>query len=118
MQWDPKENKFVKASGNDLSYFDLKADPMFWGSIGEAYAYHGIIQAAREDFIEVVNAQRLQESWDQTESHMAEAILLWPLVVSNGDEDGLIFPAHLASQAQRILRARSNLVEMRGVLSR
>lgn len=117
-RWDVSKHDFVPSEGNDLGWFDLKADGMFWGALGESYAYHGLLRAAREDFVEAVAAQRLGELWDQTESHMAEAILLWPLIVSNGREDGLLMPAHLAAQAQRILRARANIVEMRDVLSR
>ena len=91
---------------------------MFWEAEGEVYAWHGLLQAAHVDMIEALDNQRLQEIWDQTESHMAEAVLLSPLIVSNGREDGLIMPAHLAALAQRILRARANVVEMRDVLVR
>lgn len=116
--WDPRANKFVPAEGNDRGFFDLKADGMFWEALGEAYAYHGLLQAAREDMSEAVSNFRLNEIWDQTESHIAESISLWPTLVSNGAEDGLLMPAHLTSLAHRILRARANMVEMRDILSR
>ena len=116
--WDPHANKFVPAEGNDRGYFDLKADGMFWEALGEAYAYHGLLQAAREDMADAVTSARLAELWDQTESHIAESVSLWPILVSNGSEDGLLMPAHLTSLAHRILRARANMVEMRDVLSR
>ncbi len=117
-QWSVPQKKFVASEGNDLGFFDLKADGLFWEAEGEAYAWHGLLQAARTDMIEAVDNQRLQEIWDQTESHMAEALVLNPLIVSNGREDGLMMPAHLAALAQRILRARANIVEMRDVLVR
>ena len=116
--WNVKTKTFVPAEGNDRGFFDFKADGMFWEAEGEVYAWHGLLQAAHVDMIEAVDNQRLQEIWDQTESHMAEAVLLSPLIVSNGPEDGLIMPAHLAALAQRILRARANVVEMRDVLVR
>ena len=116
--WNVKTKTFVPAEGNDRGFFDFKADGMFWEAEGEVYAWHGLLQAAHVDMIEAVDNQRLQEIWDQTESHMAEAVLLSPLIVSNGREDGLIMPAHLAALAQRILRARANVVEMRDVLVR
>lgn len=117
-QWDVRLKKFVSSEGNDLGFFDMRADGMFWQAEGEAYAWHGLLQAARADMIEAVDNQRLQEIWDSTESHVAEAIILNPLIVSNGPEDGLVMPAHLAALAQRILRARANIVEMRDVLTR
>ena len=116
--WDVPQKRFVPAEGNDRGFFDFRADGMFWEAEGEAYAWHGLLQAARADMIEAVDNQRLQEIWDSTESHMAEAIILDPLIVSNGAEDGLVMPAHLAALAQRILRARANVVEMRDVLLR
>lgn len=116
--WDVGQKRFVPAEGNDRGFFDFKADGMFWEAEGETYAWHGLLQAARADMIEAVDNQRLQEIWDSTESHVAEAIILNPLIVSNGAEDGLVMPAHLAALAQRILRARANIVEMRDVLTR
>lgn len=118
MRYDPKANKFVTGEGNQFGFFDLKADGIFWRALGEAYAYHGLLQALAEDFASVRSNFRLEEAWDQTEAHMAEAIVLWPWVVSNGAEDGIIMPAHLTSLAQRILRVRSNIVEMRDILNR
>ena len=116
--WDLKQRKFVPAEGNDWGWFDFPADAMFWEALGEAYAYHGILQASREDLIEAVDNFRLQDVFDQAESNMAEAILLWPLVVSNGAEDATFMPSHLATLSQRILRARASIVEMRDVLSK
>lgn len=116
--WDPRRNEFVPSEGNDLGFFDMKADGMFWEALGEMYALHGLMQAAREDMVEAVNNFRLNEIWDQTESAIAEATILWPLLVSNGAEDGLVMPSHLSALAQRILRARANIIEMRDILNR
>ena len=41
-----------------------------------------------------------------------------PAIISNGREDGWIMPTHLATQGFYILRARSNLIEVRDVLDR
>lgn len=44
------------------------------------------------------------------------ALRIQPWIVSNGREDGLIMPSHLATMGFYILRVRSNLVETRAVL--
>ena len=46
------------------------------------------------------------------------ASAIQPAIISNGREDGWIMPTHLATMGFYILRVRSNLVEMRDVLTR
>ena len=40
------------------------------------------------------------------------------MIVSNGREDGWLMPTHLTTIGFYILRARSNLVEIRSILDR
>lgn len=116
--WDPATKTFVEGTGNNLGVFDLRADNLFHEARGRMFAYHGLLQAARIDFAEVIAQRNLGDVWDRMESHVAEAAVLQPLIVSNGDEDGLLAPAHLSAMAQKMLRARANMTEIRDILAR
>lgn len=115
-RYDPVTDTFVPGEGNDWGWFDMHADDLFMYASGEMYAYHGLLQAARLDFADVVAKRDIGQIWDQLERHIAEAAALSPLIVSNGREDGIMMPDHLAVLAENILRARANITELRDVL--
>lgn len=117
-RYDPKTDTFVDGEGNDRGWFDFRADDTFMFALGQMYAYHGLLQAARLDFADVVDKRDLGPIWDLLERHVAEAAALSPTIVSNGREDGMMMPDHLAVMAQNILRARANMTELRDVLKR
>jgi len=117
-RYDPVTDTFVPGEGNDWGWFDPRADDLFMFALGQMYAYHGLLQAARLDFADVVDKRDLGPIWDLLERHVAEAAALSPTIVSNGREDGMMMPDHLAVMAQNILRARANLTELRDVLKR
>jgi hypothetical protein len=117
-QWDVRSKTFVPASGNNRGIFDFRADNLFYEAHGAMWAYHGILQAARVDFGQVVQQSNLDQIWDRMESHVAESASLEPLIVSNGAEDSLFFPAHLSAMAVNMLRARANMTELREILNR
>ncbi len=99
-------------------WFDTRADDIFMYSKGQLYAYYGILRAVRADFPEVVRIKALADIWDLLDEHLRRAIELDPLIVSNGREDGWLMPTHLTTIGFYILRARSNLVEIRSILDR
>jgi hypothetical protein len=107
-----------RADSHHSGWFDTRADDLFMFAKGQMYAYHGILAAARADFREVVQFREISAIWDNMERHIEEAIRLSPLIISNGAEDGWIMPSHLTTLGFYILRARSNLVEIRSVLDR
>lgn len=117
-RYDAKTDKFIPGKDYNLGWFDFHADDYFYEALGEMYAYHGLLQAARVDFDYVVRTRGLGDIWDQMEEHVAEAAALNPLIVSNGSRDGFIMPAHLASMSEIMLRARANMSEIEAVLSR
>jgi hypothetical protein len=117
-RYDPQTDTFVPGEGNDLGWFDPHADDLFMFALGQMYAYHGLLQAARLDFADVVVKRDLGPVWDLLERHVAEAAALSPTIVSNGREDGMMMPDHLAVMAENILRARANMTELRDVLKR
>lgn len=107
-----------RSEGYNSGWFDTRADDIFWYSKGQLYAYYGIMKASRADFQDMIKSRGLDDIWDLMEDHLYRAISLDPFIVSNGREDGWLMPTHLTTIGFYILRARSNLVEIRSVLDR
>jgi hypothetical protein len=117
-RWDPVQKAMVPGEGNNLGFFDFRADNLFFEAHGMMWAYHGFLQAIRQDFDGVVRSANLDQIWNRMEAHVAEAASLEPLIVSNGRDDSLFAPDHLSAMAANILRARANMTELREVLNR
>lgn len=117
-RYDPKIDEYVDGEGNDRGWFDMRADNLFHEASGTMYAYHGILQAARKDFNDVIVTKQLGDVWDRLERNMAEAAALDPLIVANGKRDGFLIPDHLAVMAENVLRARANVTEIADILDR
>lgn len=117
-RYDVNTHEYVEATGNSRGWFDFRADNYFHEARGRMYAYHGLMQATRADFADVIRQRDLGDVWDRMEAHIAEAAALAPLIVSNGREDGMFTPAHLSVMAQNMLRARANMTELRDILAR
>ena len=116
--YDVASHTFVDGEGNDWGWFDTRADNFFHEARGKMYAYHGLMQAARIDFADVIAKRDLADVWDRMEAHVAEAANLSPWIVSNGREDGFLMPDHLSVMGENILRARANMTELRDILAR
>jgi len=117
-RYDPKEDAYVEGEGNDRGWFDMRADNLFHEASGTVYAYHGLLQAARKDFADVIKTRQLEDVWDRLERNIAEAAALDPLIVANGKRDGFLIPDHLAVMAENVLRARANVTEISDILDR
>lgn len=107
-----------RAEQYNSGWFDTRADDIFMYAKGQLYAYYGIMQAIRADFPDVVKNRALDDLWNNMDNHLRVAIELDPMIISNGKEDGWLMPTHLTTIGFYILRARSNLVEIRSVLDR
>lgn len=107
-----------RAEQYNSGWFDTRADDIFMIAKGQLYAYYGIVKATRADFREVIKSREIGDIWDRMEEHLRSAIALDPFIISNGREDGWAMPTHLTTIGFYILRARSNLVEIRSVLDR
>lgn len=114
--YDPAADRFVDGPGNDYGWFDFRADNLFHRARGQMFALHGILQGMREDFHEVIEDRNSGPVWDRMEQFVAEAARMDPLIVSNGAPDSAIAPAHLDMIVEKILRARTSMVELRDVL--
>lgn len=99
-------------------WFDFRADDRYWFAYGQLYGYYGVLSAAGADFAQVIRERNLTQIWNGTLAQTRAALNIQPWIISNGKEDGFIMPSHLATMGFRILRVRSNLVELRSVLDR
>lgn len=103
---------------SNAGWFDPRADDRFWFAYGQLYAYYGILSATRSDFSSVIRERNLATLWDTMQSQMRDTLNMQPWIISNGNESSFIFPSHLATMGFNLLRARSQIVEIRGVLDR
>ena len=101
---------------NNLGWFDTQADNYFWEAMGQMYAYYGLLSAAHADFEDIIATKALDPIWNRMEGQFRTTLDLDPLIISNGKEDGWMMPTHLTTLGFKILRVRSNLVEIRDIL--
>ena len=97
---------------------DRRVDDIFYGVKGRLYGYHVLLRALGEDFAPVIKERQLAGAWAQMLESLRQAAVLDPLVVVNGDPDGLYLPSHLAVQGFYLLRARTQLREISAILLR
>lgn len=105
-----------RSKANNLGWFDTQADNYFWEAMGQMYAYYGILSAAHADFEDIIATKALDPIWNRMEGQFRTTLDLDPLIISNGKEDGWMMPTHLTTLGFKILRVRSNLVEIRDIL--
>lgn len=103
---------------HNFGWFDFRADDRFWFAYGQLYGYYGVLAAAGADFSQVIRERNMTQLWNETLAQTRAALNIQPMIISNGKEDGVIMPSHLATMGFRILRVRSNLVELRAVVGR
>ncbi|AXV15921.1 DUF2333 domain-containing protein [Neorhizobium sp. SOG26] len=107
-----------RSENHSAGWFDTRADDRFWFAYGQLYGYYAILSGAGADFSQVIRERNLGQIWNDTLSRFRSALNVQPTIVSNGSEDGMIMPSHLAVMGFHILNVRSNLVEARAVLDR
>lgn len=105
-----------RSKNNNLGWFDTQADNYFWEAMGQMYAYYGFMAAAHADFEDIIRTKALDAVWNRMETEMRQTLDLNPLIISNGKEDGWVMPTHLTTLGFKILRVRSNMVEVRDIL--
>jgi len=107
-----------RSENNSAGWFDTRADDRFWFAYGQLYGYYAVLSGAGADFSQVIRERNLGPLWAETLARFRSALRVQPAIVSNGSEDGLIMPSHLAVMGFHTLMVRSNLVEVRSVLDR
>ena len=107
------DQRINEESGNP---FDTRADDIFYSIKGQAYAYFLILRELEKDYGPLVKDRGVQQIWNNMLASLRHAAEMDPLVVLNGQPDGILFPSHLASQGFYILRARQQMREVANVL--
>ena len=94
------------------------SDDIFYSSKGRLYAYYLILREMKKDYAQVIKERDLTSVWDNMLMSFQEAIELNPLIIIDANPDSQFLPSHLASQGFYLLRARTNLREISGILSK
>lgn len=95
---------------------DTGADDLFYQVKGQVYAYTLILSALEKDFASVIVGRDVQPLYTSLLVSLRAAASLDPLIVLNGDVDGIMLPNHLAVQGFYLLRARTQLREIGNIL--
>lgn len=107
-----------RSENYNSGWFDTRADDRFWFAYGQLYGYYALLTATRADFSDVIKQRNLGSLWDRLEGQFKAALKVQPAIVSNGSESGWLMPTHLATMGFYVLRVRSNITEIRDVLTR
>ena len=102
----------------NAGWFDTRADDRFWFAYGQLYGYYAVLSGAGADFSQVIRERNLTQLWGDTLNRFRAALRVRPVIISNGAEDGMVMPSHLAVMGFHTLMVRSNLIEVRSVLER
>ena len=105
-----------RAMGSDAGWFDTQADDIFYAAKGRLYGYFILLREIGIDFAEVIAEKKVDKAGAQMLGSLKTAAVMDPLVVSNGANDGLAVPSHLAVQGFYLLRARTQLKEVENIL--
>lgn len=100
------------------SVIDTQADDVFYSTKGRIYAYSLLLRELAIDLGPLLAERELNGAWDQMLESLRAAAALDPLVVSNAKPDGVLLPNHLAVQGFYLLRARTQLSEIRDILAK
>lgn len=106
----------VRQSAGDI--FDRRCDDLFYRVKGQAYGYLLVLAALHDDFAAVIAERNLTKAWAEMQASLAEIATLSPLIVWNGKLDGQLIPNHLVGQGFFLLRARTQLREIVGILEK
>ena len=106
----------AQAMGSNAGWFDTKADDIFYATKGRLYAYYLLLREIGVDFESVIAEKSVEKVWAQMLDGLRTAAAMDPLIVTNGANDGLFVPSHLAVQGFYLLRARTQLKEVANIL--
>jgi len=103
---------------SNAGYFDSQADDLFMNIKGRVYAYYLLLRDVGVDFDAVIADKETTEIWVQMLASLRVAADMYPYIVANGAQDGLIVPSHLSAQGFYLLRARTQLKEAADALAK
>jgi hypothetical protein len=103
---------------SNAGYFDSQADDLFMNVKGRVFAYYMLLRDVGVDFQNVIAEKQATEIWAQMMASLKVAAEMYPLIVANGAQDGLVVPSHLSAQGFYLLRARTQLREVGDALAK
>ena len=106
----------TQAVSSNAGWFDTKADDIFYATKGRLYGYYMILRELEADLGGVIAEKNVEAVWQQMMDSLRTAATMDPLIISNGYNDGLFAPSHLAVQGFYLLRARTQLKEVTNIL--
>lgn len=87
------------------SFFDTRADNVFYYAQGQAYAYYLIMRALSYDYKDIIVNREVYEEWTRALKYLEEAAHLDPSVIRNGALNSAFTPNHLAALSYYTSRA-------------
>jgi hypothetical protein len=94
------------------------SDDIFYATKGRMYAYYLVLREMKKDYAAVIRDRNLENVWNNMLMSFRETVELDPWIIVSAPPDDQFRPSHLAGQGFYLLRARTNLREITGVLSR
>lgn len=105
-----------RVRGASGAVIDTGSDDVFYSAKGRIYAYYLILRGLGQDFAKVLAEKQLEKAWPQMLDSLKRAAEIRPVIVRNGAPDSVLQPNHLTAQGFYLLRARSQLLEIAGIL--
>lgn len=97
-------------------FLDFRADDVFYQTKGRLYGYYILLRSLKHDYANIITERQLDAAWDNMLTSLRAAVMLDPLVITNGAPDSMIRPSHLVSQGFYLLRARTQMKEIGNIL--
>lgn len=91
---------------------DWRSDKMFWQAKGHAYAQYLILRAIAADYAELLAERGQAEAWSLMLAELRRAAVPRPWFVTDGADDSLLLPNHLANEGFHLLRAQAMLTRI------
>ena len=66
----------------------------------------------------MITQRGLTQLWTRLEDQLNRAMRVQPMLISNGAEDSILMPSHLATMSAYVLQVGAILEEIRSVLDR
>ncbi len=94
------------------SFFDTKADDVFYYNQGKAYGYYLLFQALGQDYKDIIVASNQYQNWISLTKALEESAAIQPTIVRNGKLNSIFTPNHLSYLNAYILKAQNLLGEI------
>ena len=94
---------------NSSSWFDFKADDIFYYNQGKIYAYYLLFKALLRDYKDIIVESGQYQNWISLNKALEDACSVRPLIIRNGELSSLSAPNHLIYLNNYILKSQTVL---------